>query len=253
MTNVLVNEYGGLVGRPDRGTFSPTRALLTVPAGRQYHVVVLASLPQIGAMRPYLRRALSPPLDLDPTTHLVVLGGLPVHFRATAGQLVTAPTAPEGLAPVALTRHALSHELWATVTDVRDQGQLRGLVMYLPPGRPTRFLSVHELYAQMGDTFRERLLEGLGDELEEVREQSARGLCQLANHLPVAPFLETIRDTGPLNLPACEVAGAVFVAHPDQVPAEAVVALYEGVRRDLTLPMALSRGMLRKRLWHPTT
>jgi hypothetical protein len=53
-TNVLIDESADLRGRPAKGAFAPVPARLTVRAGRHYPVALLARLPTLAEMRPYL-------------------------------------------------------------------------------------------------------------------------------------------------------------------------------------------------------
>lgn len=212
--NVLVRTdswpwVGTLYGRPEKGAFAPTAARLAVPAGRTYPVAVLASLPALGTMRPYLRAGLNPPPHLDPTAVPVALEGLPRHFRATAGQL-SAMGAPGGRTEV--DRHALTAQLQRITTEAQVAA------MALPSAQ--RGADPHHAPEV------ERILDALGDEREAVRDAAAYRLQPFAAQLPLAPFLAAIQDKRDLNAAACLAAATVFAAHPDEVPVDALLDLY---------------------------
>lgn len=232
MTNVVVDNSGDLLGRPDKGVFAPTRAQLRVPAGRTYQVVLLASLPTIGTMRQYLRHALWPPAGLDPEARPVALAGLPLHFRATSGRLVSSSSRPsEAMASMPTTR-----DLWEAESRVVAESRHRAMALFgvwrLYPTVPV----IQSLLAARGNEFIETLLEALRDEIEEVRMAAAHALSMLAHRLPVGPFLEAIGDTRPLNFAACEVAAHVFAAHPEEVPVETLVNLYHSMEHSAKRP-----------------
>ncbi len=106
LPNILIAPYGWLIARPATGAFAPVAASLSVPAGRTYAVTMLARLPPLAGMRPYLRGGLHPPTDLDPMAVPVALEGLPDGFRAIAGKLQAASKRRDVVAP---TREACLH------------------------------------------------------------------------------------------------------------------------------------------------
>jgi hypothetical protein len=223
--NVLVRTDGWpwvstLYGRPEKGAFAPTAARLTVSAGRTYPVTVLASLPALGMMRPYLRAGLNPPPQLDPAAIPVALEGLPRHFRATAGELSAVGASGDRT-------EVDQQELLAQLQRRTNEALLAAWQLRPPPGGEVTHHATEV----------ERVLDALGDERETVRDAAANYLRPFAARLPLAPFLAAIQDKRDLNAAACVAAATVFAAHPDEVPIEALLDLYQhmgaGVHRVL--------------------
>jgi hypothetical protein len=208
--NVLISEYWYLYGRPAKGTFNPTPADLTVPAGRVYAVTLLATLPPLASMRPYLRAGLNPPADIDPEAVPVALEGLPWRFRATAGSLVSVRDPKRGGVPD-------REELIALAKQLQHDALEEGHALWLMSRRQ-----------QAGDTV-ERLLEALGDERRDVRDAAAHFIQPFAAQLPIEPFLAAIRDKRAINFAACLAAAYVFAAHPAEVPVDALLDLYHNL------------------------
>jgi hypothetical protein len=213
-SNVLIDESADLRGRPAKGSFSPIHAQLTLASGRNYHVALLARLPTLAEMRPYLRSALMPPPNLDMAAIPLVLGGLPLHFRAISGRLES--SGAEKYSESDLQRLAV--ELWIAAEQVRREGYQRRFTL-LGPGRLGKPVT------------KEEVLEALDDEFDDMRLAAAYAIGSVADQLPVAPFLEAIRDMRPINCGWCLAAAFVIGAHPDEVSPETLVELYHGVER----------------------
>src|SRR5690349_8133931 len=153
MRNVLVDTWGNLLGRPEKGAFMPSAANLVIPAGRSYPVTLLASLPPLATLRPYLRNALLPAHDLDPAALPVALGGLPQDFRAVAGRLVSAPrSTPVEVDPMAL---------WEAGQKAQEAGLHRAIALGDVVANNKPSLAV------------EHILTALTDEIEDVRFAAA--------------------------------------------------------------------------------
>jgi hypothetical protein len=210
LPNILIAPYGWLIARPAKGAFAPVAASLSVPAGRTYAVTMLARLPPLAGMRPYLRGGLHPPTDLDPMAVPVALEGLPDGFRAIAGKLQAASKRRDVVAP---TREALAIQL----NHIRQAASTRSMALRNHVAQSTT------------DTAIEQLLEALADEIADVRETAAHALQPFAARLPIAPFLAAIRDKRALNFAWCLAAAFVFAAHPDEVPIEALLDLYHNM------------------------
>lgn len=206
--NALVGKYygasGSLYGRPAPGDFAPVLATLTFPAGRVYPVTLLATLPSLDTMRPYLKRGLTPPPDIEPTALPVAIEGIPRGFRATGARLVS--------------RHADETE-----TDNDALEALRREAMQHPDMRKA---AINILSALGKDAPFDRLINALYDEAEDVRKSASYSLAPLASELPLQPFLDTLRDTSGFNEAAYRVAVRVFAAHADTIPVEVVVDLF---------------------------
>jgi HEAT repeat protein len=144
----------------------------------------------------------------------VVLGGLPSHFRATSGRLASITTGKHREPD--LQRSA--GELWMAAEQVRRDGYQRRLALL---GAPRREKVVTK----------EELLEALDDEFDAMRTAAAYALGTIAHQLPVAPFLEAIRDMRPINNGWRLAAAFVFGAHPDEVSPDVLVDLFHGVER----------------------
>lgn len=205
---VLVGEYnwayGSLYGRPARGEFAPALATLLFPVGREYPVTLLATLPSLDTMRPYLKGGLTPPPEIDPTAQPVAIEGVPHGFRATGARLVSRQAEePETDGDIleALRRDARQHP------DVRKA-------------------AINILSALGKDAPLDRLIDALYDEAEDVRKSASYTLLPLAAELPLQPFLDAIRDTSGFNDAACRVAVRVFAAHADTIPVEVVLDLF---------------------------
>lgn len=212
MRNVLVHSYAPmpwitLHGRPEKGAFVPLRATLTVPAGRSYAVTVLATLPDLDGMRPYLRVGLNPAPDIELGAIPMVLEGLPRDFRATSGQLTSAGEAePDG---------EFDHEnLWAHTMQLQQDAL----------GRAMEVAALIRRYR--GDVPIEPILRTLSDEASNVRDAAAHHVSQIAHRLPWQSFLPTIRDKRQINFPALLAAAYVFAAHVDEVPIEVLFDLF---------------------------
>jgi hypothetical protein len=214
-SNVLIDQSADLRGRPaTKGAVTPILARLTLHTDRSYSVALLARLPTLAEMRPYLRSALMPSPDLDMTAIPVVLGGLPLHFRAIAGRVES--SAAEKYSESDLQR--LSIDLYMAAEQVRREGYQRRFAL-LGPGRLGKPVT------------KEEVLEALDDEFDDMRVAAAYAIGTVADQLPVAPFLEAIRDMRPINCGWCLAAACVFGAHPDEVSPETLVELYHGVER----------------------
>lgn len=212
MRNVLVHSYVpstwiALHGRPEKGGFVPLRATLTVPEGRSYAVTVLATLPGLDGMRPYLRAGLNPPPGIEPGAIPMALEGLPREFRATSGQLTSAgKTEPEG---------SYDHEaLWARLNQLQREAL----------GRAAEVAALTRQYGR--DAPVEPILQALSDEMFNVRNTAAHHMSFIAHRLPWRSFLPAIRDKRQLNFPALLAAAHVFAAHSDEVPIEVLLDLF---------------------------
>ncbi len=208
-----------LIGRPGQDGFKPTRARLTMPAGRSYLVTVLATLPALNNMRPHLAAGLEPAPDMDAAAVPVALEGLPIrygtHFRPTAGTLVSLGEPGDGHGAeweelLARSHHSSWFDLYARVASLRDLDGSNGDARTV-----------------------DRILEALGDESEEVRLTAAYSIRTVATRLAIAPFLSAIRDKRYINVAACLAAAYVFAAHPTEVPVEALLDLYHHMGRGL--------------------
>jgi HEAT repeat protein len=213
-SNVLIDESADLRGRPAKGSFFPIPAQLTLASGRNYHVALLARLPTLAEMRLYLRSARMPPPNLDMAAIPLVLAGLPLHFRAISGRLES--SGAEKYSEPDLQRLAI--DLWIAAEQVRREGYQRRFAL-LGPGRLGKPVT------------KEEVLEALDDEFDGMRTAAAYALGTVADQLPIAPFLQAIRDMRPINCGWCLAAAFVFGAHPDEVSPEILVELYEGVER----------------------
>lgn len=208
--NVLVGEYWYLYGRPAKGAFNPTPADLTVPSGRVYPVTLLATLPPLARMRPYLRAGLNPPPSIDLEAVPVALEGLPWRFRATAGSLVSVRDPKRSSVPD-------REELIALAKQLQHDALEEDHTLWLMSRQQ-----------QTGSTL-EKLLEALGDERQDLRDAAAHLIQPYAAQLPIEPFLAAIRDKREINYAACLAAAYVFAAHPDEVPISALLDLYHNL------------------------
>lgn len=207
LTNVLIDPYGRLRARPAKGAFAPVAAMLSVPAGRIYSVAVLACLPPLAEMRPYLRGGLRPPPHLDPMAVPVALEGLPDGFRAVAGTLVAVPESGDAAPP---SREALAKRRH-----------------HMPVVAAMRSMDLRQYIARSDSVSAiARVIEALDDELADVRESAALALRPFAAQVPIAPFLAAITDKRALNFGWCLAAAFVFAAHPAEVPIDALLDLY---------------------------
>jgi len=155
-----------------------------------------------------------PPPNLDTAAIPVVLGGLPLHFRAISGRVES--SAAEKYSESDLQR--LAADLWIAAEQVRREGYQRRSALLGPASRGKVVT-------------KEEVIEALDDEFDDMRTSAAYALGTVADRLPIAPFLEAIKDMRPINCGWCRAAAFVFGAHPDDVSAEALVELYDGVER----------------------
>lgn len=212
MRSVLVHSdapfpWITLHGRPEKGGFVPLRATLTVPEGRSYAVTVLATLPDLDGMRPYLRAGLNPPPGIEQGAIPLALEGLPREFRATSGQLTSAGDAePEG---------SYDREtLWAHLMRLQQEAL----------GRAMEVATLTRRYGR--DAPVEPILHALSDEMFDVRDAAAHHMSYIAHRLPWRSFLPAVRDMRQLNFPALLAAAHVFAAHSDEVPIEVLFDLF---------------------------
>lgn len=195
-----------LLPRPRPGELVPVPATLIVPQGRIYAVTVLCVLPPLAAMRPHLRSGFHPPMDLDPAAVPLALEGLTRHFRAVGSRLLSGAPAP--------TTAEYLGELYSNTWDQPDWARLQAL-------------RADRLQAANGDVEAlARLVETLNHEQERLRNVAAGELLWVADRLPVAPFLDAVRDKSELNVDTLVLAGRVFGLHASEVPVEAVLDLY---------------------------
>lgn len=206
--SVLVGEhywvYGSLYGRPARGEFSPELATLVFPVGREYPVTLLATLPMLDTMRPYLRGGLTPPPDIGPAAWPVAIEGIPRGFRATGARLIS-----------------------KQVDEIEtDDDLLEALRREAQQHPDVRKAAINILSALGKDAPLDQIIDALYDEDEDVRKSASYTLSPLAAELPLQPFLDTLRDTSRFNEAAYRVAIRVFAAHADTISVEVVLDLF---------------------------
>jgi hypothetical protein len=221
LSNVLVNSesrgyYRWLFGRPRKGEFTPTPVTLVMPSRRAYRLTLLAALPSLADLRPYLRSGLRPPDDLDPRAVPVAIESFAPYVNTFANRFRP------------LDGHLFGG--WEPIKGAEVQRE----------GIPwDRVWAMRALDGRSDAAAITTLIEALHDEIELVRGIAAYSLTPYARRLPIEPFLALARDTSVLNEDACRVAAAVFGAHADVVPLETVIDLYRDAPDEWTAAAAV--------------
>lgn len=222
----LITNFVAGKARPTTRYVVFTPARLVVPAGRTYHVRVLAVLPPMSAMRPYLRSHLRPPSELASDVQPVILEGLEMlsRFRPREGQLIAegAPVTEGDDGTVSSRRQRRK-----ALEDFR--GVLFNYLRNLDSAGQQRAYTLREAARRQAPEVAAKMLyEALRDEDEHVRSTAAYWLRTVANQIPLERFLGVLHDKGIMNAAEWEATAYVYTAHANEVPVEAVLDIYNG-------------------------